>query len=158
MQIANNLVASIHYTLTNAAGEKIDSSIGAEPLGYLHGIGNIIPGLENALEGKKVGDTFTVDIAPEDAYGERSEEMTQVMSREVFQGIDEIEVGMQFTADSPSGVVTVTAVDGDDITIDGNHPLAGEALNFDVEVVDVREATADELANGHVHGAGCNHD
>jgi FKBP-type peptidyl-prolyl cis-trans isomerase SlyD len=158
MQVADNMAVSIHYTLTNDDGEVLDSSIDDEVLVYIHGGGNIIPGLEKALHGKIAGDKFNVRIAPEDAYGELMEEMVQVISRDMFEGIDNIEVGMQFHADvsSGSGVVTVVNID-DDITIDGNHPLAGLALTFDVEVIDVRAATEEEAAHGHIHGAGCHH-
>lgn len=158
MQISDKSAVSIHYTLTNQSGEQLDSSIGEAPLVYLHGAGNIIPGLEDALTGKQLGDKFKVTIAAEQAYGVASDEMVQVVSRSMFDGMD-IEVGMQFHAEVSygPGVITITHIDGDDITIDGNHPLAGVDLTFDVEVVDVREATADELAHGHVHGAGCHH-
>ena len=159
MQVADNMDVSIHYTLTNDDGEVLDSSIGDDALVYLHGRENIISGLENALHGKTVGDKFNVRIAPEDAYGELMEEMIQVISRDMFEGIDNIEVGMQFHADvsSGSGVVTVVKIEDDDITIDGNHPLAGLALTFDVEVIDIRPATEDEAAHGHIHGTGCHH-
>jgi FKBP-type peptidyl-prolyl cis-trans isomerase SlyD len=159
MQVADNMAVSIHYTLTNDDGEVLDSSIGDDALVYLHGRENIISGLEKALHGKVVGDKFNVRIAPEDAYGELREEMIQVISRDMFEGIDNIEVGMQFHADvsSGSGIVTVVNIEDDDITIDGNHPLAGLALTFDVEVIDVRAATEDEASHGHIHGAGCHH-
>ena len=159
MQVTDNMAVSIHYTLTNDDGEVLDSSIGDEALVYLHGGGNIISGLEKALHGKVAGDKFNVRIAPEDAYGELMEDMIQVISRDMFEGIDNIEVGMQFNADvsSGSGVVTVVNIEDDDITIDGNHPLAGLALTFDVEVIDVRAATQEEAAHGHIHGAGCHH-
>ena len=159
MQVADNMAVSIHYTLTNDDGEVLDSSIGDEALVYLHGGGNIISGLEKALHGKVAGDKFNVRIAPEDAYGELMEEMIQVISRDMFEGIDNIEVGMQFHADvsSGTGVVTVVNIEDDDITIDGNHPLAGLALTFDVEVMDVRPATEEEASHGHIHGAGCQH-
>ena len=159
MQVADNMAVSIHYTLTNDDGEVLDTSIGDEALVYLHGGGNIISGLEKALHGKVAGDKFNVRIAPEDAYGELMEEMVQVISRDMFEGIDNIEVGMQFHADvsSGSGVVTVVNIEDDEITIDGNHPLAGLALTFDVEVIDVRAATEEEAAHGHIHGAGCHH-
>ena len=159
MQVADNMAVSIHYTLTNDAGEQLDSSIGGDALVYLHGKGNIIPGLEKALLGKSLGDKLSVSITPEDAYGEYIEEMVQVIPRKMFAGIDTVEVGMQFHADVSSGpgVVTVIKVEGDDVTIDGNHPLAGEALNFDVEITDVRAATEEELAHGHVHGPNCHH-
>ena len=159
MQVADNMAVSIHYTLTNDDGEVLDSSIGDEALLYLHGGGNIISGLEKALHGKAAGDKFNVRIAAEDAYGELMDEMVQVISREMFEGFDNIEVGMQFHADVSygSGVVSVVNIEGDDITIDGNHPLAGLALTFDVEVIDVRAATQEEMAHGHIHGAGCHH-
>ncbi|SJM96395.1 FKBP-type peptidyl-prolyl cis-trans isomerase [Crenothrix polyspora] len=159
MQVANNMAVSIHYTLTNDAGEELDSSIGQETLDYLHGTGNIIAGLENAITGKSVGDKFTIRIAPEDAYGEIHEDRVQIISRDMFEGIDDIQVGMQFHADVSHGpgVVTVIDINDDDITIDGNHPLAGVTLNFDVEVVDIRPATAEEVSHGHIHGAGCDH-
>jgi len=159
MKNTENPVVSIHYTLTNKAGEKLDSSIGGEPLTYVHGAGNIIPGLEKALSESSVGDKLTVTIEPEDAYGHRSEEQTQTVGKEMFEGIDNIEVGMQFQADSSTGpaVVTVTAVGEGDVTIDGNHPLAGEQLTFEVEVTEIRSATETEMEHGHVHGEGCNH-
>ena len=156
MQIANNRVVSINYTLKNDAGSVIDSSEGGEPLVYLHGAQNIIPGLERALEGKCADDTITVSIEPADAYGEYNSALTQAVPRSMFDGVDTIEVGMEFQAETEHGiqVIRVAAVDGDDITIDGNHPLAGERLHFDVAVVDVREASEEELAHGHVHAEG----
>ncbi|MCK9605648.1 MAG: peptidylprolyl isomerase [Methylomonas sp.] len=158
MQITDKTAVSFHYTLTNPSGEQLDSSRGEEPLLYLHGAGNIIAGLEAALAGKSAGDTFSVTIPPEDGYGELAAEMVQVVSKKMFEGMD-VEVGMQFHADVShgSGIITITEIDGDDVTIDGNHPLAGETLIFQVEVVDVRAATDDEMAHGHVHGTGCNH-
>lgn len=158
MQITDKTAVSIHYTLTNGSGEELDSSRGEAPLVYLHGAGNIIAGLEAALTGKQAGDTFNVTIPADQAYGEVSEDMIQVVSRKMFDGMD-IEVGMQFHADVSHGpgIITITEIDGDDITVDGNHPLAGEALTFDVEVVDVRPASADEISHGHIHGAGCHH-
>ncbi|MEI6542441.1 MAG: peptidylprolyl isomerase [Methylococcales bacterium] len=159
MQVADNTAVSIHYTLTNDEGEVLDSSADGDALVFLQGSGNIISGLENALAGKTVGDKFNVRIPPEEAYGELEDGLVDVLSREMFEGIDDIQVGMQFHADvsSGSGIVTVVHIDGDNITIDGNHPLAGVALTFDVEVVDVRPATAEELSHGHIHGEGCHH-
>lgn len=157
MLIANQHVVAIDYTLSNDAGEVIDSSAGAEPLVYLHGAGNIIPGLENALVGKTVGDELDVSIEPEDAYGEYSAELITNLGREMFEGVEELEVGMQFHASAPDGgmqIVTIRDVDGDQVTIDGNHPLAGQQLNFKVKVVSVRAASEEELAHGHVHGEG----
>ncbi|CAA9892911.1 Peptidyl-prolyl cis-trans isomerase [Candidatus Methylobacter favarea] len=159
MQIAANRAVSIHYTLTNDEGEVLDSSVDDDALVYLHGAGNIISGLENALTGKSAGDKFKVRIPAKEAYGEVEDDRVQVISRDMFEGIDKIEVGMQFQAEVSSGpaVVTVVDIQGDDITIDGNHPLAGQALTFDVEVMDVRTATEEETAHGHIHGAGCHH-
>jgi FKBP-type peptidyl-prolyl cis-trans isomerase SlyD len=156
MQIAANAVVSIHYTLTNAAGEQLDSSAGQEPLAYLHGASNIIPGLENALTGKAQGDKLSVTVEPEEGYGQVRDELVQDVDRANFEGIDVIEPGMQFMAQTPWGQqpVTVVKVQDDVITLDGNHPLAGQTLNFDVEVVEVREATQEEIEHGHVHGAG----
>ena len=160
MLIAANKAVSIDYTLTNDAGEVIDSSAGGAPLAYLQGAGNIIVGLEKALEGKKVGDQVKVAIEPEDAYGEYSAELVTTLSRAMFEGVDELEVGMQFHASAPDGgmqIVTIRDLDGDDVTVDGNHPLAGQRLNFDVTVVDVRDASAEEIAHGHIHGEGGHH-
>ncbi|MAT93070.1 MAG: peptidylprolyl isomerase [Halioglobus sp.] len=153
--IGNNLVVSMHYKLTDNSGNLLDSSEGGDPLTYLHGAGNIIPGLESALTGKVAGDSVQATVAPQDAYGESRPEMIQVVPRSAFQGVEEIEPGMSFQAQGQDGAVqriTVTAVDGENITVDGNHPLAGVELNFDVEIVTVREATEEELSHGHVHG------
>jgi FKBP-type peptidyl-prolyl cis-trans isomerase SlyD len=159
MQIANQSVVLMHYTLTNDKGEVLDSSAGADPLAYLHGSGNIIPGLENALTGKQAGDKLKVTVAPQDGYGVRDDKLVQQVPRRAFQGVANIQAGMSFTADGPNGPtrVTVTKVLGDMVTVDANHALAGETLNFDVEITEVRAATEEELAHGHVHGAGGHH-
>lgn len=156
MQVTQDAVVSIHYTLTDDEGTTLDSSAGSEPLAYLHGNGNLIPGLERELEGKSAGDKLTVKIAPADAYGEYDKGLVQRIPRRALKGISDVQVGMQLTAQSPDGnqQVTVTQVAGDMVTIDANHPLAGKNLNFDVEVTDVRAATEEELAHGHVHGPG----
>lgn len=156
MQVAQNAVVSIHYTLTNDAGETIDSSEGREPLAYLHGNGQLVPGLERELEGKAAGDKVQATVAPADGYGEKIDAMVQEIPLEAFQGVDSVQPGMQFQAETQNGplTVTVTKVEGDTATVDGNHPLAGENLNFDVEVVEVREASAEELEHGHAHGVG----
>jgi FKBP-type peptidyl-prolyl cis-trans isomerase SlyD len=156
MQVQNDHVVSIDYTLKNDAGEVMDTSEQNGPLAYLHGHQNIIPGLEKALDDKSVGDSFTVSIEPADAYGERDERMIQTVPRSMFQGVDEIEPGMRFQAQTEGGVtvVTIKEVNGDEITLDGNHELAGETLHFDVEVKDVRPASEEELEHGHVHGPG----
>ncbi len=156
MQIAENTVVTIDYTLKDDNGTVLDSSNDGQ-FAYLHGANNIIPGLENALTGKSSGDEVNVTVSPAEGYGERNDSMVQAVPRDMFDSEQEIQVGMQFHAQSPEGemiVVTVTDVEGDDITVDGNHPLAGKNLNFGVKVVDVREATSEELDHGHVHGPG----
>jgi len=161
MSIAEKKVASIHYTLKNADGATLDSSAGQEPLTYLHGFQNLVPGLESELTGKNVGDKLSVIVTPENGYGEKDTNLIQTLEREMFGGIETIEIGMEFHAETQNGmqVVEVIDVEGDTITIDGNHPLAGVDLHFDVEVTDIRDATEEELSHGHVHGAGgCGHD
>lgn len=159
MQISQNSVVSFHYTLTDKNGQTIDSSQGNAPLTYLHGVGQIVPGLENALLGKTAGDTLDVEVAAQDGYGEHQDFMVQQVPREAFQGVDVIEPGMQFQAQTPQGgmTVTVTAVDDTTVTVDGNHPLAGQTLFFAVEIVSVRDASEEEKAHGHVHGEGGHH-
>jgi FKBP-type peptidyl-prolyl cis-trans isomerase SlyD len=152
--IGENTVVSMHYKLTDNAGEVLDSSEGAQPLNYLHGAGNIIPGLERALVGKTEGDSLQVEIKPEDAYGEVQPDMIQVVPRAAFQGVESIEPGMAFEARGDGGAaqrIVVKEVSGDEITVDANHPLAGVELNFDVQIVNVRAATEEEIAHGHVH-------
>lgn len=159
MKIENEKVVSINYTLRNDAGEILDTSDGREPLAYIHGMGNIIPGLESQLNGKSAGDSLNVSVAPADGYGEYDLAQVVQVSRSQFEGVPELKIGMQFTASSPEGnqVVTVTNIDNDVVTVDGNHPLAGKVLHFDLSVVDVRDASAEELSHGHVHGAGGHH-
>jgi len=153
--IGNNQVVSMHYTLTDGAGNVLDSSDEGAPLSYLHGAGNIIPGLEQALAGKAEGEQVQAVIAPEEAYGEPQPDLVQVLPKEAFQGVDQVEPGMRFQAESADGStrqLTVTGVEGDEVTVDANHPLAGVELHFEVQVVDVRDATEEELEHGHVHG------
>lgn len=159
MNISEQCVASFHYTLTDSSGKVLDSSAGQEPLSYLHGSGNIIPGLEKALLGKTIGDKFNVSIPASEAYGLRDDSMVQELPSNMFEGIDKIEEGMEFHAETEHGlqVVTVTKVVGDNITIDGNHPLAGVDLTFDVEVTGIRAATEEEIEHGHAHGVGGHH-
>jgi len=154
MQIAQNSVVAFHYTLTNDAGEVLDSSEGREPLTYLHGAGNIIPGLEKQLEGRTAGDKLQAQVAPEEGYGEIQPQLVQEVPRDAFQGVESVEPGMQFQAQTQGGplMVTVTQIEGDTVTVDGNHPLAGQSLNFDVEIAEVREASEEEAEHGHVHG------
>lgn len=159
MQITKDAVALIHYTLTDDDGNTIDSSAGSEPLAYIHGIGNLIPGLERELEGKGEGDQLDVKLAPADGYGEFDQALIQRVPRRALKGVGDLHVGMQLHAQSEQGVraVTVTQLQGDMVTLDGNHPLAGKNLNFKIEVVGVRAATEDELEHGHVHGPGGHH-
>lgn len=158
MKITDKKVALIHYTLKNAGGEVLDSSEGHDPLAYLHGEGNIIAGLEEALSGKSAGDKFEVSVEAAEAYGEYDESLVQPVPKEQF-GEHEVEVGMQFHADTAIGprVVTVTAIADKEVVIDANHQLAGEDLHFSVEVVEVRDASEEELEHGHAHGAGGHH-
>lgn len=159
MQVAERSVVSIHYKLTNDAGEVLDSSEGGDALVYLHGSGNIIPGLEKALVGKQVGDKLDVRVAPAEGYGEVDARLVQQVPRRAFQGVKDVQVGMRFQTQGPNGPtsIVVTRVVGDMVTVDGNHPLAGQHLNFAVEIADVREASDEEVAHGHVHGAGGHH-
>lgn len=161
MNIAKDRVVSLHYTLTNSAGEVLDSSAETGPLSYLHGNDNIISGLEKALEGRIEGDAFKVTVPAAEAYGERDESLVVNVPRDRFQGAGEIEPGMQFEAETKEGsrLVTVTKVSPEMVTVDANHSLAGMALNFDVSIVAIRAATAEELEHGHPHiadhGCGC---
>ena len=150
MNITKNTVVQIHYTLTNDDGNVLDSSKGKEPLEYIHGKGMIVKGLENALEGKSAGEAFLVKVIPSEGYGEINKDMISVVPRSVFQA-DTIEVGMMFYAETPAGAlpIRIAKIDGDNVTIDANHELAGQNLNFDIEVVAVREATEDELKPHH---------
>ncbi|HEX9796738.1 MAG TPA: peptidylprolyl isomerase [Anaerolineales bacterium] len=159
MKIAKDRVAYFHYTLRDQAQETLDSSQGEEPLGYIHGHDNLIPGLEQALEGKQAGDSFEVTVEPAEAYGQRDEGLVETIEREQFEGIDEIEVGMRFRTESNGAdrIVTVTEIQGDEVTIDANHPLAGEKLTFDVEVTEVRPSTDAERQHGHVHDGDHHH-
>jgi len=156
MSITQDQVVSIHYTLRDDAGEIIDSSSGGEALAYLHGHGHLIQGLERELTGKKAGDRLEVKIAPADGYGEYDGDLVQRVPRRSLKGIANVKVGMRLQVQTPEGprAMTVTHIAGDMVTLDGNHPLAGKNLNFEVEVAAVRAATAEELAHGHVHGPG----
>lgn len=152
MQATADTVVTIDYTLTSNDGDVIDTSEGREPLAYLHGHGNIIPGLEKALEGKNEGDELTVKVEPEEGYGAHRPELVQQVSIEAFAGLDKVEPGMRFNADSAQGplVVKVASIDGDQVTIDANHELAGQQLNFAVTVREIREASASEVEAGQV--------
>ncbi len=156
MQIQANSVVTLHYTLKDNDGNVIDQSDDGSFL-YLHGAMNIIPGLENALAGKSSGDEFEVKVSPEEGYGHKDEQRIQEVPKEMFDNAAEIKPGVQFHAQSPDGqavVVTVVEVKDEAVVIDGNHALAGMDLNFAVKVVDVREASEEEISHGHVHGPG----
>lgn len=156
MKIENNKVAEINYTLKDKDGNVMDASNG-QPLAYLHGNGNLIPGLEKELEGKEVSDKFTVTIPAAEAYGERNDALVQTgVPKEMFQGVDNLEVGMRFEAQTEQGIhsVEITDINDEGVTVDGNHPLAGQDLTFDIEVMAVRDATEEELEHGHAHSAG----
>ena len=159
MQIEDQKVVTLHYTLTDNDGKVIDKSDDGS-FAYLHGARNIIPGLENALSGRAAGDELTVTVPPEEAYGLRNESMMQQVPKTMFEDGSQIDIGSQFHAQGPNGemlVVTVMEVQDEHVVIDGNHPLAGVDLNFDVKVVDVRDASAEEIEHGHVHGPGGHH-
>ncbi|MCH8531572.1 MAG: peptidylprolyl isomerase [Saccharospirillum sp.] len=153
MNIAAQRVVSIHYEVKDEDGVVVDSSEGREPLVYLHGHNNIIPGLEKALDGLSTGDDFDVVVQAEEAYGDYQDALVQSVPMEAFQGVEKVEEGMVFTAQTQGGPlqVTVTAIEADTVTVDGNHPLAGKALSFKGSVNEVRDASAEELEHGHVH-------
>ncbi len=158
MQIANDKAVLLNYTLKDTDGAVLESSVDADPLAYLHGHDNIIVGLEKELAGKTVGDKLEVTVQPAEAYGEHSPDMVQVVDRSLFEGMD-VAPGIQFQAQTSQGVqvVTVVSADDDEVTIDGNHPMAGKTLVFDVEVLEVRDASEEELQHKHVHGPGGHH-
>ncbi len=152
--IGENSVVSVNYKLTDDAGKVLDSSDGSKPMVYLHGAGNIVPGLEKALVGKGEGDSLKVRVEPAEAYGEVVPNGVKTIERSAFEGVDVVEVGMAFQAQAPDGSaqhIMVTKVEGDNVTIDINHPLAGVALNFDIKILSVRESTEEERTHGHAH-------
>ncbi len=160
MEIKKHAVVAIDYELKDDDGNIIDTSAGGDPMHYLHGTHNIIEGLEKALAGKKAGDTVSVSIAPEEGYGVRDDSRIQSVPRDMFEDQSQVKVGEQFMAQGLDGenlTVTITEVTDDKVVVDGNHPLAGKNLNFDVEIKDVRAATKEELDHGHVHGVGGHH-
>ncbi|OHU86623.1 MULTISPECIES: FKBP-type peptidyl-prolyl cis-trans isomerase [Pseudoalteromonas] len=160
MKIAPNKVVSMHYAVLDNDSNTIDNTFDGEPLVFIVGTGYLIPGLENALMDKQVGDKLSVTVEPEQGYGERHDNLMQAVPKSMFEGM-EIEVGMQFRATTDDGdqLVMIIDIQDDEVVVDGNHPLSGITLNFDVEILEVRDATEDELAHGHVHGeGGCGHD
>jgi len=158
MQIENNKVASLSYTLKNAQGELLDKADAQQPFVYLHGANNIVVGLENRLAGKTTGDSVLAVVPPEEAYGVRDASLTQEIPRNMFENMDEtmLVAGAQFEAQTNAGreIITIVSVSDDVISIDANHPLAGETLHFDIEVLSIRDASAEEMSHGHVHTAG----
>jgi FKBP-type peptidyl-prolyl cis-trans isomerase SlyD len=159
MQVSKHAVVTIRYTLESPEGEVLDTSEGGAPLAYVHGTDSIVPGLERALAGKTKGESFDVRVAPEQGYGSRDESLVHSVTRAQLPPGLELEVGAQLVARGPDGdtVVTVVALEGEDVTLDGNHPLAGMELRFHGAIEDVRAATREELAHGHVHGPGGHH-
>ena len=159
MKISKNSIVSIQYTLTDDKNEILDRSTAQDPLVYLHGTGSLIPGLEQALEGRLAGDKLKVTVQPEEGYGVRSDKMLQNVPRSEFPSDEKIEIGMSFEVDSDEGptVLTIVEIKDDEVVVDANHPLAGVTLHFDVEVASVRAATENELSHGHAHGPGDHH-
>ena len=158
--IQNGKVVDLAYTLANSSGEVLDRADSRDPFSYLHGAGQIVPGLESALEGLKIGDKKKVSVEAAEGYGEVNPDLKLTVNRSQFPKSAELEVGMQFETQSPDGhgvVFTVEALEGDKVTIDGNHPLAGQTLHFDVEVLKIRDATEEELSHGHAHGGDGHH-
>lgn len=159
MNVADQTVVTMHYTLKNDAGEVLDSSSGGDPLEYLHGAGNIIPGLEEALEGKTKGAKFNVSIPPDKGYGQRDDKLVQRIPKNQFPDPQRLQKGMRFQINGPNGpmILAVMDVTDSDVVVDGNAELAGQTLHFDVEITDVRKATEEEVEHGHAHGAGGHH-
>jgi FKBP-type peptidyl-prolyl cis-trans isomerase SlyD len=159
VNIEKNRVVTLNYTLRDEQGTIIDASSGRAPLSYLHGKGNIIPGLEQALSGKAAGDKLDVTVAPEQGYGPRDERLVQIVPRTKFGEVEGLAPGVQVRVGGPQGarIVSVVRVDRDFVTIDGNHPLAGRTLHFSVEIAEVRKASHEEVAHGHVHGPDGHH-
>lgn len=158
MKVGHHKVVSIHYTLTDNSGNVLDSSAGRDPLVYLQGVGQLIPGMEEGLEGKGAGEKMQLKISPEKGYGLHDANLVQEVPLSAFGGQD-VKPGMQFEAGNEMQrfIVTVKEIGTETVTVDGNHPLAGVELNFDVELLDVREATEEEISHGHVHGPGGHH-
>ncbi len=159
MKIAAKTVVSFHFTLKNDKGAVVETSSGNDPLVYLHGASGIVPGLEEALEGRAQGDKFNVTLPPEKAYGERDERLVQSVPRSQFPKDQELKNGMQFQVNSQNGpmILTIIGVTNDTVTVDGNPEMAGQTLHFDIEVMEVRKASAEELTHGHAHGPGGHH-
>jgi FKBP-type peptidyl-prolyl cis-trans isomerase SlyD len=156
MKIEKNKVISLAMTVTDSDGDVVDEATNDEPFLYLHGFGNLFPKLEESLEGKSVSEKLTLTVTPDDGYGERDEELMNILPLSQFEGVDELEVGMMFHAETDRGPMTLMVVDFDDeeVTVDGNHPLAGRTLTFVLEVIGIRDASEDEIEHGHPHYPG----
>ncbi len=159
MKIENQSVVSLNYILRDAAGEILDQNSEGEPLTYLHGASNIISGLEDALEGRQAGDSFKVEIPPKQGYGEKDPALVKQVPKSRFKEAEHLREGVQFEIETPQGTqtYTVTGIEENTVRLDGNHPLAGKTLHFEIEVLHLRQATEEELHHGHVHGAGGHH-
>jgi FKBP-type peptidyl-prolyl cis-trans isomerase SlyD len=159
MQVARNRVVTIAYSVADEQGTVLDSSEGSDPLAYIHGTGSLVPGLERVLEGRAAPDRITVTVLPADGYGEKDAALVAELPRDNFASVGEVSVGMQLEMSDgdDSRIVTVTGMDDTTVTVDGNHPLAGMTLLFDVTIIDVRNATEEELEHGHAHGEGHHH-
>jgi len=159
LKISKYKAVTVHYSLSNNEGEVLDSSEEGEPLSFIHGIGALLPSLERSLEGKPVGEKIIISIEPEDAYGLRDESLVHTVTRDAFGDVDKLEVGMCFQSSEGQEAegITISRINGDQITVDGNHPLAGVVLNFDIDILSVRDATEEELKHGHIHGPDGHH-
>lgn len=158
--IGSGKVVGMSYSLTDDKGVILDQASHAEPFLFIQGSSQIVPGLETALVGLKVGEKKKVSVSPEEGYGPLHDGLKMTVNKDQFPGIENIEAGMQFQAQSPEGhgmVFTIIEVKGEEVTIDGNHPLAGQTLHFDVEILSMRDATSEEMSHGHVHGEGGHH-
>jgi FKBP-type peptidyl-prolyl cis-trans isomerase SlyD len=158
MKITNNKAVTVQYTLKDDDGVIVDTSNGREPLNYIHGTGGLLPGFEAALDGKSQSDVISFTLAPKDGYGERNESLIFSLPKERFAEIEDLREGLQFAVNGPQGamVMTVTNVGDNDVTLDGNHPLAGNTLHFEVEVLEVRDATEEEIQESMAdRGCGC---
>jgi FKBP-type peptidyl-prolyl cis-trans isomerase SlyD len=153
MQVEKNKVVEIDYTLKDEKGQVLDSSEGRDPLSYIQGVGNLIPGVENALEGKSSGERVQITVPPETGYGVRDDSLVLSIERDKFSGIEDLKEGLRFRMDTPDGqmIFTVVQIGDGEVLVDGNHPLAGMTLNFDITIQSVRDATSEELDHGHVH-------
>ncbi len=161
MKITKHSAVSVHYRLTDANGDVIEDSFSSEPLHYLHGTQGMIPGLEAELEGKSVNDKIDVLVKAKDGYGEHNEALTQEVPIDAFGDVEDLVPGMRFIAETENGEmpVRITEIKDETVIVDGNHPLSGQDLHFHVEVLEIREATEEELSHGHIHadGSSCSH-